>query len=515
MMKNYLKRTIKVALVLLMGIFGTAKAQTWVAQIGSAGAVTHLGSFYGKHIAVSGSNAVYTAASYQKDAAAYSAGNPDSKIELSAPGGTNKFYLTKQDINGTFLWSREVTTSGSNSYATSVALDANENVYVTGAYGGTLIFRKDGNGGTANLPTPSGSTNDYAIFLMKYDKNGTLQWSKTLNPSTSTAIKDEALGLDIDADGNVLLAGNFSGTNVGFDWGTGKLQLSSNGTEAADGFVMKMNSAGNVLWAKRLGGAGADLIYALKTDANKNVYVTGAFNGTADFVDSKHQLTAIGTGTDAFVLKLDANGNFVWVKQFKSGWNCIAYDIAVDNNATTGGIVVVGEAAKATDFGGGEKDAASPTSPSPDLFVAKLKPNGDHAWSLYKGAPGWNERATHVAVDGASGNIFVTGLIGGAVSFAKGYNVNTAAGSTGGNADVFVLRLAANGMVTGAKTWGNTGTERGTGIALDANANVYVTGIFGSQPVTFGNAGTLTFKGASWDTFIFKMSPNEVMPAKN
>ena len=518
-MKKFLQKNIKVAALLLLGSIGTVNAQTWVAQIGSVNA-THAGTdsrgYYGRHIAVSKTTAaVYTAASYQGAATAYSATNPNTnKIDLSSSGSTYKFYLTKQDANGNFLWTREVTTSGSNSYATSVALDGDENVYVTGAYGGPVTYRISSSA-TSSLANTS-AVSDFAIFLIKYDKDGNRLWTKTLNPSTSTTIKDEAFGLDVDADNNVLLAGSFSGTNVAFDWGAGEIpKLSSNTTTATDGFVMKMAGAdGQVMWAKRLGGADADLVYAIKTDASKNVYVTGSFLGTADFVDNTHQLTATAGGADGYVLKLNGvDGEVAWVKQFKSDAACVGWDIAVDNNATTGGVVVVGESAKKTDFGNGQEDAASSTAVSPDLFAVKLKPNGDYAWSLYKGYPGWNERATGVAIDATTGNIFVTGLLGGDVTFAPGYTATIVPNTTTpGTPDLFVLKLATDGTVSGVKSWGNTGTERGTGIALDASENVYITGIFGSQPVTFGDAGTLTFKGGSWDTFVFKMNPNTVLP---
>ncbi|MGI9598937.1 MAG: SBBP repeat-containing protein, partial [Acidimicrobiales bacterium] len=78
----------------------------------------------------------------------------------------------------------------------------------------------------------------------------------------------------------------------------------------ADAFVSRLDSAGDLVWARQLGGTSFDEGRAVAVDVAGNVYTTGRFLGTADFDPGPDvaELTTAG-GSDVFVSKLDSAGN--------------------------------------------------------------------------------------------------------------------------------------------------------------------------------------------------------------
>src|SRR4051812_35865774 len=137
----------------------------------------------------------------------------------------------------------------------------------------------------------------------------TFQWAKQLTSPTS----EQAEFITTDASGNVYTVGNFNAT-TDFDPGSGTYTLITSGFD--DAFVSKLDMNGNFLWAKKWGGSGLETCTSICVDPSGNVYTTGYFNGTVDFDPGAGTYTLSSAGqSDAFVLKLDVAGNFVWAKQ--------------------------------------------------------------------------------------------------------------------------------------------------------------------------------------------------------
>src|SRR5258705_4310265 len=147
------------------------------------------------------------------------------------------------------------------------------------------------------------------LMIALTTKSQTLSWAKQLGGIAN----DEGYSIAVDASGNVYTTGYFTGT-VDFDPGPGTTNLTAIGLE--DAFVLKMNAVGNIVWAKQFGGSSSDFGRSIAVDASGNVYTTGGFNGTVDFDPGPAivNLSSAG-GWDIFISKLNASGNFVWVKQ--------------------------------------------------------------------------------------------------------------------------------------------------------------------------------------------------------
>jgi hypothetical protein len=116
--------------------------------------------------------------------------------------------------------------------------------------------------------------------------------------------------IKIDASGNRYVVGNFSAT-ADFDPSAGTANLTSAG--GSDIFIAKYNSSGDYVWAKRIGGTGADQGNSLTLDGSGNVFLTGYFAGTVDFDPSASTANLISAGgNDIFIAKYNSSGDYVW-----------------------------------------------------------------------------------------------------------------------------------------------------------------------------------------------------------
>jgi hypothetical protein len=212
-------------------------------------------------------------------------------------------------------------------YGNFASSDASGNIYTIGYFEGTMDF--DPGPGVTNLT----SLGNEDIFILKLNATGNFVWAKRIGGTLS----DVSFCMKVDPSGDIYATGSFKGT-VDFDPGTGVVNLSSTNSDI---FILKLNSAGNFLWAKDIGGTSGSEGYSINTDASGNIFVTGSFNGTLDFDPNAgvYNLTSTGNEGDLFILKLNATGNFVWAKQLAGVSYANAYSIGLDgsgNSYTTG-----------------------------------------------------------------------------------------------------------------------------------------------------------------------------------
>jgi hypothetical protein len=277
------------------------------------------------------------------------------------------------------------------------------------------------------------------------------------------------------ADGSVYAAGWFTGTvNIG-----GQDVTSAGGT---DGFVAKLDAAnGNALWVVRLGGSGADVAHGVAVDAAGDVYVVGAFSGSMNAGGST--LTSAG-GNDALVVKLaGGNGAHVWSRGFGGTGNDIARRVVV---ASTGVIMAGSFGSPSITFGGASLSNAG--AGLGDVFLARLAgADGAHAWSVRAGGAMADEvNDLALAADGdvvAVGDFYGTTNLGGA-------NLTSA-----GMSDIYLAKFdGGTGQHRFSFAYGSTGSDSGTGVAVDSAGKVILTGDF-QGTVNLGGTTPLTASG--------------------
>src|ERR1043166_7251809 len=197
-----------------------------------------------------------------------------------------------QQVIPSHLWSKRVGDTGTDR-GQSVAFDGTGNALLTGFFQGTV------NLGGSDLT----SAGDFDIFIAKFASDGSHLWSKRFG-STGT---DRGASIAVDASGNVLVAGVFSGT-VNF----GGSDLISAGD--LDLFIAKFASDGTHLWSKRYGSTGADAGARLAVDSSNNVFMTAHFQNTVDFGGGG--LISAG-GDDIVVAKFSGvDGSHTWSKRY-------------------------------------------------------------------------------------------------------------------------------------------------------------------------------------------------------
>ena len=171
----------------------------------------------------------------------------------------------------------------------------------------------------------------------------------------------------MDHQGNVYTTGYFEGS-VDFDPGIGTNLLTSAGL--IDIFVLKLDTSGNFQWAKSMGGNSNDAGCSIALDGSGNVYTTGYFLATADFDPGPGTTNITSAGlTDIFISKLDAAGNFIWVKGIGGTYTDRAQSIAVDN---LDNIYTTGFFCETADFDPGEGTSTLTSAGLDDIFVLKL-----------------------------------------------------------------------------------------------------------------------------------------------
>jgi hypothetical protein len=300
-------------------------------------------------------------------------------------------FMAKLDASGNGVWSKRFGGTQFNDSGLGVAVDPSGNAYFSGFFLGAQNF----GGGVI------GNDMQVDLFVVKFDPSGNHLWSKTFGHSGVSA------AITLDAAGNVLLCGGYSGASL--DFGGGVLP-------AGALYVSKLNSSGGFLLSKVFsGGGGSADCSSVTIDASGNIVLTGQYkDGAVDFGGGPLPNDVGFVASAAFVAKLTSTGDHVFSKG--TGYNpnsSATYGAAVAANSG-GDVYVVGGFGSPIDFGGGPVSCAG----SDDIFVTKLGPTGAFGWTKSFGNQG-NQGGSGLALD-PSGAPILGGYYGGNIDFGSG-----------------------------------------------------------------------------------------------
>jgi hypothetical protein len=252
-----------------------------------------------------------------------------------------------------------------------------------------------------------------------------------------------------------------------------------------------------------LGGSGDDFGAGIAVDVDGNAYVTG-WTDSLDFPTTSGSIqNARRASTDAFVTKINRDGNAVVYSTFLGGdgkeFEVIGIDVDPAGSAYVTGIT---ESANfPTTIGSVQPNFHGVL----DVFVTKIDPSGSQlVFSTYLGGAAI-DGSQALVVDPFSG-IYVTG-------FTQSTDFPVTAGvfqaAPGGGQDAFIARLTPDGSGLVYSTYlGGHNTEFTTGIARDSGHNAYVTGFTQSYdfPTTPGAIQTQPHGGD--EAFVAKVDPS-------
>lgn len=303
-----------------------------------------------------------------------------------------------------------------------------------------------------------------AVKLYEVDSPDPEGWA--ISWGNSTANEVEAIGTVTDSSGNVYVTGLFADT-CDFDPGQGSVVETSNGND--DAYLCKFNPNGILLWVRTWGSTGVDQAYDVDIDSSGNVYVTGFYSGTVDFLpgDGSEEYTAVGL-YDCFLTKFDSDGNHQWARTWGSGYYDGCNALEVVNNM----IFVTGQVSDSTDFDPGPGDYTLHPS-SYDAFVCRYESNGTFLWAKIWGSTAYDS-GHDISFSTWTERIYITGEFRGTCEFDPdtGSDIHTSAG----DADAYLTSYNISGVHGEAIPWGGSEYDTAVGVAVDSTGSIYVTG---------------------------------------
>ena len=344
-----------------------------------------------------------------------------------------------------------------------------------------------------------------------YDRNQPLIVDPVLNYSTYLGGSgyDSGTAIAVDASGNAYVTGFTRSSNFPVTAGSFQTSCGTTGTCNGyfwDAFVTKLTANGQIVYSSYLGGSGNDMGKAIAVDASGSAYVAGqTFSSNFPTTAGAFKTIYRGAG-DAFVAKMSPGGTSLQYSTYLGGSGIDnAEGIAVDS----GGNAYVTGQTYSTDFptvapiqasNGGNQDS--------DAFVTEINSSGSAlVYSTYLGGSSM-DWGNGIAVD-SSGSAYVVGFTRSA-DFPLAGSLQANCGGCPGFANAFVAELAPNGGALLHSTYlGGSGDDHGTGIAIDSDGNIYVTGFTYSTdfPITSGAYQTSLTSGKS-AAFVSKIAPD-------
>lgn len=403
--------------------------------------------------------------------------------------GASDIFILKLDTEGGLVWAKSIGGVTAES-AKSSTVDDFGDILITGYFYDTVDFDPGPN--TYSL-TSNGMQD---IFILKLSNEGNFLWAKSMGATNGSDIGNS---IKTDIMGNVLVTGQFEET-VDFDPSANIFNLSSIGN--SDIFILKLDVEGNFSWAKNIGSSSSDYGHTIDIGSENFIYISGYFNDQMDFDPGPgvFEITPFGS-YDAFILKLDLSGNFIWGKNFggeNSNTNSRSISIDLFNNVYT-----VGEFSQTVDFDPSPNQYNLTAEGASDTYISKLDENGNFQWALRIGGL-FIDRARSVVND-IDGFIYIAGEFNHTVDFNPGtdiYNLTSA-----GDLDVYIMKLNSNGDFIWAVQMGGIETDICNSLERDLEGNIYTTGFFSGvadfDPGT--STSTLTSNG-NFDIFISKIS---------
>ena len=300
---------------------------------------------------------------------------------------------------------------------------------------------------------------------------------------------DRASGIAVDRQLNTYITGQTSSTDFPL---AGGAQRTLGGSR--DGFVTKLNPSGTALvYSTFLGGSGVDSASAIALDASNNAVIAGDTTSTNLPVSTTAFQKHLSSGTDAFVIRLNAAGNAILSSTYFGG---IAAEHAAAVQLDSAGHIYIGGSTTSADLPTQAAYQAN-LAGAQNGFVASFAPDlSGLVFSTYlggsSGTPGNPEQVNGLAVD-PSGNVIAAGA-----TPSSNFPVTTGAYQTifGGQMDGFVTKLSNSGQMIASTFLGGSQTDGINAIALDFHGYPYVTGYTGStdfpvqSPVQNANAGS-------------------------
>ena len=256
-------------------------------------------------------------------------------IDVSGNHGHADYWVVKLNSSGRIEWQKSLGGSGTD-YAYSIQQTADGGFIVAGK-----SYSNDGD--------VSGNHGYSDYWIVKLDSSGDIEWQKSLGGSHP----EEAYSIQQTSDGGFIVAG-YSESN------DGDISGHHGRTIYSDYWVVRLNSSGNIVWQKSLGGSQSDRAYSIKQTSDGGFIVAGLTWSDDGDVSENYG------GRDYWLVKLNSSGRIEWQKSLGGSQSDRGYSV----QQTADGGFIVGGCSNSND------DDVSGNHGSNDYWVVKLSPVG-------------------------------------------------------------------------------------------------------------------------------------------
>jgi len=401
----------------------------------------------------------------------------DKQLTNNGKSGSD-FFISKYSHDGGLVWTKSF--GGANAdNAHSIAVDISGNIVVIGEFYSPKIML-----GTIEL-TNSGKPGSPELFIAKLSTDGSVLWAK----SAKGAGFDEGRAIATDSMGNIICTGWYQSPTITF----GKIILKNNGLR--DAYVVKYTPAGELLWAQGFGAESSESCSAIATDSVGNIVIAGDFRSSRFTLGAAVLPNSGKDNSDAFMAKLDPHGKILWAKSMGGNLGDAATCIAIDHQ----GNVIIGGffASSVLRF----KSITFANQGNYDVFLVKYNPSGSFLWAKSCGGDEL-DNINSITAD-SSGNLYCFGGFGShKITFGDISLIGTQAASYVHN-DIYLAKYTSDGGVAWARKLGGGIFDDASGITLDAENTICISGRFNSPFVEI-DGNKVTTKGEH-DGFVAKM----------
>ncbi len=347
---------------------------------------------------------------------------------------------------------------------------SNGDIIVCGVFRGV----KDFDPGPGKLLKTTSSVTTLNPFVARYTPQGEPVWVRQIR----TVSQSEVNGLDLDAEGNIYVAGYFNSLLFPVE-DDPEIFLVNNPEPNADMWMLSYDSNGQYRWGQMIGGFSVDNIEAVVI-SDDQLIIGGQFSQTVDLDpgDGVFEVTTGGSsGQVPFAASYDKdNGAFNW--GFDIGGSVSfnrTRDLTVDPE---GNIYVTGAFRSTKDFNPDPDESfLLSSSGGDDIFVASYTPQGTFRWANRGGASGAD---TGIAIHWSEGRVYLTGEFRFNANFSGAAEPQVV--SSAGNSDMFLSTYDDDsGELLDLFSVGGSGNDSGEGVTTDSSGNVIVAGYFTNE----------------------------------
>lgn len=354
-----------------------------------------------------------------------------SAVTLTSVGGFD-IFIAKYNPDRTILWAKRAGGSSGDDAGYGIDTLPDGSAYITGFFTGTADFD--------SISLIAGGGTD--MFVAKYNPDGTVAWARKVGDGNA----EHGTGVAALPDGGVLVTGKYPGF-----------------------YIAKFDTNGTMIWSSGSTGGVNDVGNGIVALADGSSLITGAFEGSSTFGGSIVLDSGAGNLYHMFLTKYDPDGTIVWAisQGDKTDVRGLAITALPDGSALVTGTFQGGNGTK---FGSIEKNANGGS----DIFVAKYSPSGTVIWVKQAGGidPDTGDYGSGI-VALPDNSLLVTGTYQGDAPFGSGITLVAT-----GSHDIFLAKYEADGTIAWARRAGGAGIDNGSGVALDSQQGIYVTGAF-------------------------------------